>query len=312
MKKILALNGGGVRGLIEAMVLSEIETRLRLKLRKKVYLADYFDVISGASTGGILAAILSVGDKKGKYLYDCTDAVKFYKNHLKEIFEESKRPLGAFTYKYSKKALEKYLDKYFCDLELKDFKNHVIIPTVDMNTCQAYFFSNIKADNERVDYKIKDVLRCTSAAPTYFEPKKCGNVIGIDGGLVANNTAVCCIAKLQKYDDTPYSEMCILNIGSGSKMPNIKDPKKTYNLFNWATSIAEIMMYANIGLVSYQLNQLDLGRLFEIDVPEEYRIYSSDMADASNENVSLLTYAGYRTILHHTKYIDEIVKYLTN
>jgi len=307
IKTILAIDGGGVRGIMETIILREIENRLRKKTNVKVNLAQYFNVVSGASTGGIISAIISLKDSQGKYKYDCNDAYNFYKDHCYEIFNKSKRLFGSFTYKYCEKALEKYLNKYFGDSELKDLKNHVIIPTVDLNTCKAYFFSNIKANNERTDYKIKDVLRCTSAAPTYFKPKQINDVVGIDGGMVANDTAICCISKLQKYDDTKIEDIYILNIGSGSVQPKTKDIASNWTILNWATSITNIMLYANVGLVKYQLEQLDLCGLDSIDIPKEYRDYDEDMANASKENMDKLINAANKTVNLYSKQIDKIV-----
>lgn len=311
MKTILAIDGGGVRGIMEAIILREVENRIRKKtFSNENNLADYFDVVSGASTGGIISAILTLKDKNGKYKYDCSDAFNFYKDHCYEIFNKSKRIFGGLTYKYCEKALEKYLNKYFGDAELKDLKNHVIIPTVDMNTSKAFFFSNVKSDDKRTDYKVKDVLRCTSAAPTYFKPKKVGNVIGIDGGMVANDTAICCISKLQKYDNTRLEDIYVLNIGSGSVPPKTKDITSTWTILNWATSITNIMLYANVGLVKYQLQQLDLGGLSSIDIPEEFRNYDSDMADASKKNMDKLIHAANKTVQLYTNEIDKIVTFL--
>lgn len=310
MKVILSIDGGGVRGIMECMILKEIEKRLRKLKKVDVNLADYIDIISGASTGGIIAAIISCPDGNGNYKYDCEDAFNFYKDNLYSIFNKSKRLFGGFTYKYNEKTLESLLNKYFGDLELKDFPNHVIIPTVDLKTSNAYFFSNIKVNDERIDYKIKDVLRCTSAAPTYFKPKETGSIVGIDGGMVANDTAICCISKLQKYEDTNIEDICLINIGSGAVKPETKNALSTWTVLNWATSITNIMLYANGGLVKYQLKQFDLGKLFEIDIPCEYRCYNADMADASWKNINKLIEAGNRTILHFDEEIDEIVNFI--
>ena len=76
MKTILAIDGGGVRGIMEAIILREVENRIRKKtFSNENNLADYFDVVSGASTGGIISAILTLKDKNGKY--KCRLSIKF-------------------------------------------------------------------------------------------------------------------------------------------------------------------------------------------------------------------------------------------
>ncbi|MBP8992502.1 MAG: patatin-like phospholipase family protein [Bacteroidales bacterium] len=310
MKVILSIDGGGVRGIMEAMILKRIEMQLRVQTKKNVHLAEYVDVISGASTGGIISAILTAPNESGGYKYDCYDAVNFYDKHCYEIFNKSKRILGELNYKYCEKNLEKYLDKYFGSISMKDLKNHVIIPTVNINTCQGLFFSNIKADEDQTNYKVKDVLRCTSAAPTYFKPKKVGNIIGIDGGMVANNMSICAISKLQKYNDTELKDICVINISSGSVKPELKGFDTNWGILKWATNITNIMLYANVGLVKYQLSQLDLGGLFEIDIPQKYRYYSEDMADASEQNMLYLKHAAQCTIIENDKFFREVCDFL--
>ena len=311
MKTILAIDGGGVRGLMEAMILRDIEKTIRAYEKYKVNLAYYFDVISGASTGGILAGILTCPDDRGNYKYDCSDAVTFYEKNCYDIFNKSKRMFGALTHKYSEKNLEKYLKKYFGDVKLKDLKNHVIIPTVDLNTSEAVFFSNIKKDDKYKNILVRDVLRFTSAAPTYFKPHTANGIIGIDGGMVANNTSMCCIAKVRKYEKPKprLKNIALLNISSGSVKPNIKN-LDTWNLLKWATNITNIMLYSNVGLVKYQTNTVQLGKNFNIDIPEKYRLYSQDMADASKKNMRLLVQAANNTISDYEDYIDKTAQFL--
>lgn len=306
MKTILSIDGGGVRGLMEAMILHQIEIKLREKVGKKVNLVEYVDIVSGASTGGIIAALLTY-PLGNEYRYDTSDVVRFYNKHCFEIFNKSKRIFGGITYKYSEKTLEKYLNQYLGDLKIKDLKNHVIIPILDLNTSEGVFFSNIKDDKEKIKYKISDICRGTSAAPTYFKPKKIGKYLSSDGGMVANNTSICCIAKERKYNNTSLKDISVINIGSGSVMPK---ETKNWWLMKWATKLPLVMLYDNINLVKHQLQQLELGKLFIIDVPKIYQDYSEDMADASIKNMQKLRGAAFKTFGHKTKEINEIVNFL--
>jgi patatin-like phospholipase/acyl hydrolase len=99
MKKvrILTLDGGGIRGIIPAVILNHIEKQLQVKTANpNAMLADYFDMIAGTSTGGILTTLLLLpaneGDtKKGRYF--ASEAIDLYKKHGKSIFKK-KLPLG--------------------------------------------------------------------------------------------------------------------------------------------------------------------------------------------------------------------------
>lgn len=313
MKKvILSIDGGGVRGLNEAMQLHALEVMVRKHSgNPKAFLADYVDIISGASTGGIIAAMLAcpMGDS---YRYDTKDLVNFYKEHCYEIFNESKKWIRV-KYGYSPKALEKYLHKYLNGIEMSKLHNHVIIPVFDIKTNTAVFFSNVKSDTDFVKFKVEDVLRMTSSAPTYFPIKIVSNgnieIIGVDGGMVANNTSICDVAKEVNYSGTYLRDMCVINFGSGSIKPDVGNPKKWW-IGKWGTKLPLMTLDANVGLVRYQLKRMKLGKLFLIDIPRNLRNYSSDMADASPENMKKMEKAALQSINVNRKELDSIAKFL--
>ena len=311
METILSIDGGGVRGYAEAIVLNEIEKSLREKTgNDNVNLAHYCNVISGASTGGILAAILTCPDDNGNYKYDCSDAVKFYKDHCYEIFNKSKRyVIGGLTYKYSAKTLEKLLKKYLGDVRMEDLKNHVIIPTIDLIENKAVFLSNIKKDDEHGYVLARDACRMTSSAPTYFKPYEGHGMVCIDGGLVANDTTMCCVAKLRNYTKPKLKDVAIINIGSGSLAPDIKR-MKNWHLLKWGTNITNIMMNANIGLVKYQADTMMFGKNFAIDIADMDKGYSAEMADGSKKNMKELERAAIATINKNKRLIYNIVDFL--
>jgi patatin-like phospholipase/acyl hydrolase len=112
MKKILSIDGGGIRGLIPALLLAETEK----KTRKPI--SETFDLVAGTSTGGILALGLAKPNKKGKPKYSAKVLAKLYAEHGKEIFERSLwkgiTSVGGITDEvYSQKGIESLLKKYF-------------------------------------------------------------------------------------------------------------------------------------------------------------------------------------------------------
>ena len=113
-KKILALDGGGIRGMITVQVLAEIEDLLRqqLGLGDDFRLSDYFDFVAGTSTGAIIAACISVGMK-------VSEISQFYIESGEEMFDKASL-LKRFRYKYADEKLAKKLQDVFKDTAGKD------------------------------------------------------------------------------------------------------------------------------------------------------------------------------------------------
>lgn len=350
MKKvrILSLDGGGMRGIIPATVLEYVENKIiELTKNKNARLADYFDLVAGTSTGGILSAFyltpsktLYKEDPISKY--KASEALAFYSKDGYKIFNESKK-FGWFGLRqlfnaaqYSPKELEKILLREFKYLNLKELLKPCIITTYNMQSKKSFFFNSRELMDKDREFYVKDVLRSTSAAPTYFPPAFIENLatqkemINIDGGVFANNPAMCAYSEARStgFGDIAFpraNEMMILSIGTGGgqfDLPNV-EKSSNWGILPWATSIPNIMMDGSIDTVDYQmrnifdsLNPQDKLNYKRIDVPKDKRTYSSDMADASPENIAALKQAGKEALDHaqierDNEYsLDEFIKQL--
>ena len=326
MKKvrILSLDGGGMRGIIPATVLEYVEKKIIEKTgNRNARLADYFDLVAGTSTGGILSAFYltpskTIFDDDPSTKYRASEALDFYANDGYKIFNQSKRKswFGLRQLfnaaKYSPKELEKILHKEFQYMQIEELLKPCIITTYNMLSKSSFFFSSREPKEKTREFYVKDVLRSTSAAPTYFPPAFIKNLmseeemINIDGGVFANNPAMCAYSEARATDFNDISfpgakDMLILSIGTGGgqfELPKVQKSKR-WGILPWATSIPNIMMDGSIDTVDYQmknifdsLNQEDKLNYKRIDVPKNKRTYSSDMADASPENVEALKKAG--------------------
>ncbi|KAI3807236.1 hypothetical protein L1987_23161 [Smallanthus sonchifolius] len=83
---ILSIDGGGVRGIISSVILDFLETELQKLDGKNARVADYFDVIAGTSTGGIVTAMLTTPNEEGRPLFAAKDVTEFYLEHCPKIF----------------------------------------------------------------------------------------------------------------------------------------------------------------------------------------------------------------------------------
>eukprot|EP00250_Pteridium_aquilinum_P010983 c19764_g1_i3 orf=207-1295(-) len=301
---ILSIDGGGIRGVIPATILEFLEEELQILDGPNVRIADYFDVIAGTSTGGLLGGILSAPDDKGRPLFTAKDAMEFYTKQGPNIF--AKRGIPFLTQllgpKYSPNFLEKALKENLKDLKMKDTLTELLVPTFDIKIMQPTIFSTAEAkQDESKNAYVRDVLRGTSAAPTYFPPylfhtttstgeERAFNLV--DGGVGMNNPA--------------YNNLLVLSLGTGKvvRSYNAVNAAKwgaiSWILKNGHTPIMDIVSEASVDLVDYNLNML----FSFIQRPENYlRIQafniSADAAsidDISHANLKILRDIGEKLL----------------
>ncbi len=206
---ILSIDGGGIRGIIPCMILAEIERRTGKPI------ADSFDLIAGTSTGGILASGLTVTDKQGQPKYPASELLQLYKGKKgKKIF---KKKLGIFNKirilsksLFPAKNIEEVLSDEFGEARLKDAYTNVLVTSYDTHNKKPFYFrSRLAKQQSAEDFKIADVCRATSAAPTFFPPKlmtylgqhvrhTTNEMSLIDGGVFANNPSVLAYVEAMK------------------------------------------------------------------------------------------------------------------
>src|SRR5215218_10185519 len=168
--RVLAIDGGGIRGLIPALVLTELERRAGRRI------FEMFDLIAGTSTGGILACALCAPDP-----LPASELVALYEEEGPKIFDRSlfqriKSAEGLLDEKYDSAALDRALTRFLADKRLSETTPDLIVPSYDTAAPGPYFFKSRKARESPAqdDFPLSVVARATSAAPTYFEPSEVG------------------------------------------------------------------------------------------------------------------------------------------
>jgi uncharacterized protein len=322
MKKIriLSLDGGGIRGVIPAYVLKNIEEKSQeISKNPNLRIADLFDLIVGTSTGGILSCFYLVPNPLSEKdapisKYRASDALEFYVKKGYSIFNKSKRSnwLGVRSLfnanAYSPNTLEQIFEEEFGQLKMHELLKPCMVTTYNLEKKSSFFFNSVEPAKKQRDFFVKDVVRSTSAAPTYFPPAIVKNLatgeqmVNIDGGVFANNPSMCAYAEARdsifKQCKFPSAkDMLILSIGTGGqfKLPNVSKSKK-WGLLKWAKSIPDIMMDGSLDTVDYQMRKifetLEKEHQFNykrIDIPlEKRKDYSENMADATPENIERL------------------------
>lgn len=313
--RILSIDGGGIRGVIPGVVLMQVEKIIQEKVGNPgAKLADYFDFFAGTSTGGILAGIYLCPDEKdpSKPRFTAEQAVELYLRRGPAIFNSSawKRftSMGGLNEeKYSEAVLETYLRAYFRDIKLSELVKPCLIAAYEIERRHPYFFSRDDARQflDR-DFYIRDVARATSAAPIYFKASQISSMSGnllsfVDGGLVANNPAMCGLVEVFKLyhseaQSWPMEDVIMLSLGTGIKKNPIEYKlAREFGALGWIKPILHIVSSGNNEIIDYQVAQLFKNS----NVREQYlrlspllSTASADMDDASQENLEALKAAG--------------------
>jgi uncharacterized protein len=238
-KRILSLDGGGVRGAISIAFLERLEQVLSDVEGKTVRLCEWFDLIGGTSTGAIIATALASG-------YSAKEIHSFYQALAPKVFRSSTFHIPGWHANFDGAALHAELNRVFGGRELGSEKLEtglcMILKRLDTGSCWIVMnnprsaFWETPADNAFVGNRylsLPDVVRASTAAPFYFDPQTIEIVKGmepglfLDGGLTPHNNpslALLLVALLPPYRlnwKTGPQDLFILSIGTGSYRPKL-------------------------------------------------------------------------------------------
>lgn len=309
--KILSIDGGGIRGIIAARILKEIE-RLKGKPLGKI-----FDLIAGTSTGGIIACGLT---RPGGAM-TASEMLDLYTQRGAEIFHRSLWKVvssigGVIDEKYPAEPLEAILKEILRDYKLSDVRDTRLLVTsyaielppsaksqaVPDSTRAPYFFKSWNMDKpsqpppKQWDFFLRDVARATSAAPTYFPPASIENLAKehgamIDGGVIANNPAMCAYAEAVRL--FPNRKYLVVSVGAGELERDIPlRDAENWGLIEWARPILSVLMDGSCDTVTYQLKQIlgnDLCRLdISLGTRSDPQAALDDLDNTSPDNIARL------------------------
>lgn len=299
--KILSIDGGGIRGIIPATILVELEKMTKKPIRES------FDLIAGTSTGGILASILCSNKN-----YTAKDAVNMYLKRGQDIFSRNIcEKIFSFTTlsqtKYSYSGLESVLKEHFGKETIDQVNGKLLITSFDINNMEPYFFKSWKQDC--VGLPLKMVCRATSAAPTYFEPLH-SYIQGkertlIDGGIFMNNPAMSAYTEAIRIFDNDV-EFFILSLGTGHLNRSIEYSKaKNWGKLEWILPLLDCMFDGASDAVDYQMKML-LGNNYIRLQTSELDGNTQEMDDASEENIKRLKSVADRMVKSNKTLLEEI------
>jgi patatin-like phospholipase/acyl hydrolase len=302
---ILSIDGGGIRGIVPAVVLAEIERRLGRPA------AAVFDLIAGTSTGGILACALAKPDA-----LSAAELVALYEEEGPRIFSRSvwqriHSAEGLTDEKYGDDELEGALGRFLGDSRLRDAVTDLLIPSYDTERRRPEFFKSARAREDATrDFPLRAVARATASAPTYFEPALLEDRPLIDGGVFAVNPAMCALAEVMRY--SPGAEVVLVSLGTGQlTRPFPYDDVKDWGLIEWARPLIDVVFDGASDVVDYQLTQL-LGQERFFRFQTELTNASDDLDDASEDNLRALQLTGERLISERERDLDAAIAALAS
>ncbi len=219
--RILAVDGGGIRGLISVLVLVELEQRLGEKAGGDARLADYFHLFAGTSTGGLIALALTAPQK-----VSAEELASFYTEDGPRIFrrsfaQELGSAWGLAGPKYSLGPLREAVERRLGRSRISDATRDLLVTAYDMTRSEPYFFKRWRAlESPQRDFPIAEAALATSAAPTYFPSHEVQGRALVDGGVFAANPSVAAIAEaLGRQSDPPAKltpdDLFLVSIGTG-------------------------------------------------------------------------------------------------
>lgn len=287
-RKILSIDGGGIRGIIPAILLAEIE-----KLTQK-NIAELFDLIAGTSTGGILTLGLTKPHPQDPSTpqFNAEELINFYREYGKEIFSEPflDRLTSLDEYlspKYPAKYKDRVLDQLLGDVPLRNALKEVLLTSYDIDNRFPVFFTNDPRKEEKHSrsyrkicngFTLKQAAMATSAAPTYFEPYRIpisthtthnGAYVLVDGGVLANNpTALSIIEMISTYrmdaeskglsqTGLPIDQILVVSLGTGALTRSYRfEQAKNWGILGWIQPLINITLDGTSEVVAVQLDQL--------------------------------------------------------
>lgn len=317
---VLSIDGGGIRGIIPGSLLAFLESKLQELDGSQARIADYFDIIAGTSTGGLVATMLAAPNKENRPLYAAKDINGFYLEHTPKIFPQKSNLLGPLSVffggpKYDGKYLRSLTNNLLGDMTIAQTLANVILPTFDMKLLQPVIFSTTEGKtNALKNARLADICVATSAAPTYLpahffttkDPNGTStrNFDLVDGAIAANNPALLAISEIRNQirmhtgefpgvEPTEKKGMLVLSLGTGEAKFEEKYNASTaanWSMINWVynggkTPIIDMFSSASSDMVDYHISTL----FQSLDSKECYLRIQDDKLSGDAASVDIAT-----------------------
>ncbi len=278
--RILSLDGGGIKGTFTASVLAELEAMTGKRL------VEYFDLITGTSTGGIIAVALGSG-------IPAQDIMGFYRTKGPDIFPSTglyRRARSVlrqcFQPKHSPHALRDAIHTVLGDRKLGESVCRLVIPSYDAVRGDVHLFKTAHHERFKQDYLLSavDVAMATAAAPTYLPASTGENgLTHIDGGIWANCPATVGLVEAISVLEKNPKDIDILTIGTTTEPFHISKKRRKAGLVLWNKGIIDLLMQAQVAAALAQAKVITGRKAMRIDITTKPGRFSMDDARQIDE-----------------------------
>jgi uncharacterized protein len=312
--KVLCIDGGGIRGLIPALVLAEIEQRTGRRI------AELVDLVAGTSTGGILACGLTRPGPDGRPLYSAQELAGIYVEEGPRIFHRSllKRIFsvdGWVDERYDDDGLDAALARYLGEATLSQALADVLVTAYEISDRLAFFFRSARARSDPAyDFPLVQVARATGAAPSYFEPAEATDVAGartyplIDGGVFAVNPSMCALADVTAAGRADELRL-MLSLGTGEHTRSYSfEQTRSWGQLEWARPVLDMVFDGVADTTDFEAATLMGDRYVRLQT--ELNIASDDLDDASDSNLAALRREAEQLIAASQEELDRVCRIL--
>jgi len=231
VRRILSVDGGGIKGVFPASFLAHIEGLVDGTV------ADYFDLIVGTSTGGIIALGLGLGLSAGQIL-------DFYEDKAGTIFTGKK--WGLIRPRYDSDGLRRALEGVFHNRKLGESSKRLVVPSMNLQNGDVYIYKTAHHRRFANDYKVSavDVGLHTSAAPGYFPVQRAASGLPlVDGGMWANNPVGLAVVEAIGVLGWLPDQLRVLSLGCTASPFDIGGGAiEHFGLWHWAFKIIDLFM----------------------------------------------------------------------
>ncbi len=271
--QVLALDGGGLRGIFGAAALDQLEADFDTSI------LGHFDLIAGTSTGGLIALALAAGRSPGEIL-------DIYLREGPNIFPTSRwARLRRLMKPYSPEPLLTAVTDILGDNTLEDSPVRLVIPAFDLTSNDVYVFRTPHIEKLRRDRRDRmiDVAMSTTAAPTFLPSHELAGLRLIDGGVWANNPTMVAVVESLSACQQPPESVHVLNIGTTSEIVHRSRRLDKGSAFWWIREIVDVAFRGQaLSATNHAGLLLPKGHVHRLDVPVPKGLHGLDRVDAQN------------------------------
>lgn len=329
---VLSIDGGGILGIIPLKILDYIEQQTGRPI------CQLFKIISGTSTGGIIALGLTAPRPNSHLpLYSAGQLLALYQSKARDIF--SPTPWGKFCKKrsftrsfhnlfsctYSKEKAQHTFASLLGGTLLSQSLSHILIPAYDIGSLKSprvKIFNSLKAQTQQQGHRdvlMAEIALATSAVPTYFPPHFMSDLSSgpdtlshcfVDGGVAINDPSLLAYSEAKRYDPKQKVILLSLGIGQGQNSYHTVIQKRAPGIFAWGKAIPNLIVSPQLSIYRLLLHRAlrtydQESRYIRIQCSEA-RV-GSKFDDISCENMKRLEVQAHQTILNHKKQIHELI-----